>query len=99
MSNRIASNGYKSYFLRVWEISFESQGTDFTFEFAKVDGNNLRGKIVHLDKDIVDNGKDGDIIDINDVEFLYSRDETTGQFVVTFASLDQIHSAVIHNTE
>ena len=44
-------------------------------------------------------GKDGDIVDINDVGYLFHQDEDTLQLVMTFASLDRIHSAVIHNME
>ena len=93
MSRKTASNGYQSYILRITE-------TTSGYKLFNLETND--GKIIDralLSQDIAKNGKDGDIVDINDVGYLFHQDEDTLQLVMTFASLDRIHSAVIHNTE
>ena len=93
MSRKTASNGYQSYILRITETSFGHK----LFNLERNDGTAI--DLALLSQDIVKNGKDGDIVDINDVGYLFHQHETSFQLVMTFASLDRIHSAVIHNTE
>jgi len=93
MGRKTASNGYQSYILKITE-------TSSGYKLFNLETND--GKIIDralLSQDIAKNGKDGDIVDINDVGYLFHQDEDTLQLVMTFASLDRIHSAVIHNME